>query len=143
MTIKKSVIVGCPPDRAFAVFTREIGRWWPLERGFSMRREAADEIFLIHRVGGRFYERLIDGTELEIGHVTRCEPPRLILFTWKAPAWETATEVEVRFSAVAGGTRVELEHRGFEASPELRERGKGYSGGWETVLAHYVEAANR
>ena len=73
----------------------------------------------------------------------RCEPPRLILFTWKAPDWEAPTEVEVRFSAAPDGTRVELEHRGFETDPQMRERGKGFAGGWDTVLAHYVEDADR
>lgn len=139
MTIRKSVSVRCPPDRAFTVFTREIGRWWPLKRGFSFDRERANEIFLDDRVGGRFYERLIDGTEGEIGRVIRCEPPHLIVFSFNASGWETPTEVEVRFAVEAGGTRVDLEHRGFEASPKMRERGKGFTGGWDIVLAQYLE----
>lgn len=139
MTIRKSVSVRCPPDRAFTVFTREIGRWWPLKRGFSFDRERANEIFLDDRVGGRFYERFIDGTEGEIGRVIRCEPPHLIVFSFNASGWETPTEVEVRFAVEAGGTRVDLEHRGFEASPKMRERGKGFTGGWDIVLAQYLE----
>jgi uncharacterized protein YndB with AHSA1/START domain len=142
MTIRKSVTVRCPPDKAFRVFTREIGHWWPLARGFSMDRERAHEIYLDDRVGGRFYERFIDGAECEIGRVIRSEPPHLIVFTFKPPAWEEATEVEVRFAAEAGGTRVELEHRGFDASPGMRKRGKNFSGGWETVLAQYVGSAD-
>lgn len=143
MTIRKSVNVGCSPDKAFRVFTRELGRWWPLKRGFSMARERANEIFLDDHVGGRFYERFSDGSECEIGRVIRSEPPHLIVFTFKSPAWDTATEVEVRFAAVAGGTRVDLEHRGFEVSPTMQERGKGFAGGWDVVLAQYVEDANR
>jgi Activator of Hsp90 ATPase homolog 1-like protein len=60
------------------------------------------------------------------------------VFTFKSPAWEAATEVEVRFSAEAGGTRVELEHRGFDISPSMRERSKAFANGWEVVLAQYV-----
>jgi uncharacterized protein YndB with AHSA1/START domain len=143
VTIHKSVIVGCAPETAFRVFTREIGRWWPLKRGFSMDRERANEIFLDDHVGGRFYERFVDGTECEIGRVVSCDPPHLIMFTFKSPAWEAATEVEVRFAAEAGGTRVDLEHRGFEISPRMRERGKGFAGGWDVVLSQYVADANR
>jgi uncharacterized protein YndB with AHSA1/START domain len=143
MTIRKSVSVRCPPERAFAVFTREIGRWWPLKRGFSFDRERAYEIFLDDRVGGRFYERFVDGSESEIGRVIRCEPPHLIVFGFNGSDWGAPTEVEVRFAAEAGGTRVELEHRGFAGSPQMRERGKGFAGGWDVVLAEYVETANR
>jgi uncharacterized protein YndB with AHSA1/START domain len=141
MTIRKSVSVRWPPDRAFAIFTREIGRWWPVKRGFSFDRERAHEIFLDDRVGGRFYERFNDGSESEIGRVIRCEPPHLIVFGFRGPDWEVSTEVEVRFAAEAGGTRVELEHRGFETTPKMRERGKGFTGGWDVVLAAYVETA--
>lgn len=142
MTIRKSIIIHCAPDTAFRVFTREIGRWWPLKRGFSFGRERAHEIFLDDWVGGRFYERFLDGTECEIGRVTRCDPPRLIAFTFRSPDWEAATEVEVRFATAEGGTRVELEHRGFDAGPKMRESGKGFIGGWDTVLAQYAGHAD-
>lgn len=72
----------------------------------------------------------------------RCDPPHLIIFDWKAPDWETATEVEVRFSAEAGGTRVDLEHRGREAGPKIGESRKRFAGGWDTVLAQYVAHAD-
>ncbi|HJU18267.1 MAG TPA: SRPBCC domain-containing protein [Stellaceae bacterium] len=142
MTIRKSVTVRCAPDQAFRVFTREIGRWWPLERGFSYGRERAHAIFLDDRAGGRLYERFTDGTEFEIGRVIRCDPPHLIVFTWKSPDWEAATEVEVRFAAAAEGTRVDLEHRGWEAGPKMREGGEGFARGWDTVLAQYVGRAD-
>ena len=142
MTIRKSVTVCCPPEVAFRVFTREIGRWWPLHRGYSHGFERKEAIFLDDHVGGRFYERFTDGTELEIGRVSRVEPPHLILFTWQSPGWEAATEVEVRFIAEAAGTRVDLEHRGFEA-PAMQPRGIEFDRGWNAVFDHYVEAANR
>ena len=41
MTIQKSVTVRCTPDKAFRVFTREIGLWWPLDKGFSYGGELA------------------------------------------------------------------------------------------------------
>ena len=144
MTIRKSIAVGCPPERAFRIFTREIGQWWPLARGFSFGRERAKEIFLDEREGGRLYERFTDGSEFEIGRVMRCTPPELIVFSWKAPDWEAATEVEVRFSATAGGgTRVELEHRGWEALANFAARSKGFTGGWDIVLGQFAGHADQ
>lgn len=143
MTIRKSVTVRCAPEKAFRIFTGEIGRWWPLKRGFSYGRERAKDIFLDGYAGGRLYERFTDGTEFEVGRVIRCDPPRLIVFTWKSPDWEAATEVEVRFSAEPEGTRVELEHRGWEAGPKMSESGKGFAGGWDTVLEQYVSHVNK
>jgi uncharacterized protein YndB with AHSA1/START domain len=142
MTIRKSVTVRCAPDRAFRAFTREIGRWWPLDKGFSYGNERRKEIFLEDHTGGRLYERFTDGTEFEIGRVTRCEPPELILFTWKSPSWEAETEVEVHFNAAAEGTRVELEHRGWEAGTKMSESGKGFARGWDTVMADYAAHAD-
>ena len=143
MNIRKSVTVRCPPERAFRIFTHEIRRWWPLARGFSYGGDRANEIFLDDREGGRLYERFADGSEFEIGRVLRCDPPHLILLTWKAPDWEAATEVEVRFSAEAGGTRVELEHRGWDAGPTVRDHNKNFAGGWEIVLGQYAAEADR
>jgi glutathione S-transferase len=64
VTIRKSLVVGCPPEQAFTVFTREIGRWWPLRRGFSFDRDRAHEIVLDDHVGGRFFERFTDGWDV-------------------------------------------------------------------------------
>jgi uncharacterized protein YndB with AHSA1/START domain len=141
MTIRKSITVARPPEVAFRVFTAEIGAWWPLKQGFSFGRERAKDIFLEPRVGGRFYERFTDGTEFEVGRVTAYQPPNEIAFTWKDPDWEGATEVEVRFIAEGAGTRIELEHRGWEQGPMMEKQGKGYDDGWDIVLAKYVSRA--
>ena len=53
-----------------------------------------------------------------VGHVTACEPPRRIVFTWEDPDWEGPTEVEVRFAPEGNVTRVEVEHRGWEVGPK-------------------------
>ena len=141
MTIRKSITLSRPPEIAFRVFTSEIGAWWPLKKGFSFGRERAKDIFIEPRVGGRFYERFTDGTEFEVGRITAFEPPRLVSFTWKDPSWEGSTEVEVRFLAEGAGTRLELEHRGWEQGPIMEKQGGGYSDGWGIVLADYVARA--
>ncbi len=138
MTIRKAISVARPPEIAFRVFTEEIGKWWPLKEGFSFGRERAKEMFIEGRVGGRLFERFIDGTEFEVGRVTAYQPPHVIALTWKGPDWDGPTELEIRFIAEANGTRVELEHRGWEQAPIMREAGKRYDGGWEIVLARYA-----
>ena len=139
MTISKSIFVKRPIDAAFRLFTAEIGKWWPLKDGFSFGRERADQIFIEGRVGGRFFERFTDGEEHEVGRVTVYEPPGRVVFTWRQPAWNAATEVEVRFVAEVDGTRVLLEHRGWEAlSEEFAKAREGYSGGWDRILSRYA-----
>ena len=143
MTIKKSIHVKRPVDRAFRLFTEGIGKWWPLKEGFSMDSSRAADIFLEGHVGGRFFERLTDGEEIEIGRVTAYAPPDRITFTFKMPSWEGPTEVEVRFSEDAGGTRVDLEHRGWErAGARARELRDRFNGGWERVIACFAARAS-
>ncbi len=142
MTIRKSIRVGRSPEVVFRVFTEEINAWWPLKEGFSFHNgRGPKDIVLEGRVGGRFFERFSDGTEFEVGRVTAYEPPKSVAFTWKDPNWEGPTEVEVRFVPDGTGTRIELEHRGWEASPTMEKAGKGYTDGWNLVLARYVSRA--
>jgi glutathione S-transferase len=139
MKITKSIFVRRPVDAAFRHFTAEIGRWWPLKEGFSHGGERANEIFIEGRVGGRFYERYTDGEESAIGRITVFEPPERVAFTWRHPAWNTDTLVEVRFIPEGDGTRVTLEHRGWESAGEPGRRGYDEFGrGWEVVLSRYA-----
>jgi uncharacterized protein YndB with AHSA1/START domain len=144
MTIRKSVHVKRPVEKTFRLFTDGIGKWWPLKEGFSFDTKRAAEIFLEGRVGGRFFERYSDGEEFEIGVVTAYAPPERIVFTFNTPNWEAPTEVEVRFSPDADGTRVDLEHRGWErAGARARAARDGYNGGWEKVLGFFVAAGTQ
>ncbi len=111
MTIHKSIRVERPPATAFKAFCEEIGQWWP--KGPSFNGKDLADMCIEGRIGGRFYERYSDGTEYDIGQVTAYQPPGRVAFTWRAPSWEVATQVEVRFIADGAGTRVELEHSGW------------------------------
>ena len=142
MTIRKSIHVKRPVERTFRLFTEDIGKWWPLKEGFSFGGERAAEVFLEGREGGRFFERFADGEEFDVGLVTAYVPPTRIVFTWKAPEWDGPTEVEVRFSPEEDGTRVDLEHRGWErAGARGGDRRKDYERGWNRVLACFVNHA--
>jgi uncharacterized protein YndB with AHSA1/START domain len=135
MTIHKSIWVAKPPAVSFKVFCEEMIEWWP---GGFRGKDSRPRLEL--RVGGRFYERTPEGGEYDIGRVTAYEPPALVAFTWRAPSWDVTTQVEIRFSAENGGTRVDLEHSGWEQSAKTRDARTNYDTGWGTVLGFYETA---
>jgi len=144
VTVRQSVFVELGADDAFRLFTDGIGQWWPLDEGFSYGGDRAREIFLEPREGGRFYERFIDGDELQVGTVIACTPPRNIVFTWRSPDWRAETEVEVTFVAGDRGTTVEVEHRGFDRlGPDGAAIAQRWVGGWPRVVRAYADTANR
>ena len=135
MTIRKSIWIARPQERCFKAFCEEMSGWWP--GGFGGK----DSIPRIEcRVGGRFYEKKPDGAEYEIGSVTAYQPPAMVAFTFRAPTWDVSTIVEVRFSTDGDGTRIELEHSGWDQDAKTRDARKNYDSGWEAVLGHYQKA---
>ena len=139
MTIRKSIRVERPAEIAFKLFCEQIGHWWP--KGPSFGGKQATGMFIEGRVGGRFYQVYADGTDFEIGRVTVYQPPSIVAFTWRAPSWDVTTQVEVRFIPEGAGTRVELDHSGWEKTEKVREFRKNYDGGWDTMLGHYQSFA--
>ena len=99
-----TVTVAAEPMRAFAAFTYEIDSWWvrgPINffdsgRAVAMRIEP--------EVGGRVLEVYEDppGDALELGRITVWNPG--VQLTYRSRVDDT--EVDVRFDAVDGGTRV-------------------------------------
>ena len=132
--------VAVPVERAFEVFTRRVGDWWPLHTHSCFEDEAAAVAF----EGERLVERSKAGEEAVWGEVLAWEPPSRIAFTWH-PGYaegDPVTEVEVRFRAQGGSTVVELEHRGWERLGERAEEARaGYEIGWPIVLGSYAQAA--
>jgi uncharacterized protein YndB with AHSA1/START domain len=148
LAIRRTVTVSASVERAFDVFTRGIETWWPLEtHSISAARGGGtpQELHLELREGGRFYERT-DGEEHSWGSVLAYEPPSRIVLEWHVNPENPATEIEVTFTAVGAGTRVDLVHSGWERfdDPEGETRANyGSENGWEKVLAGYAEAAER
>ena len=130
-SVRTSIVVDAPRERAFSVFTADMGRWWPKEHHI-LRSELADTVFE-PRVGGAIIDRGTDGSECRWGRVLAYDPPERVVFSWDISlAWEIetdperASEVEVRFAEEAPGrTRVELEHRNLER----------HGPGWESMRA--------
>jgi uncharacterized protein YndB with AHSA1/START domain len=133
--VRTSIVVAAPIDRAFAVFTTDIGSWWPTEHHI-LQAELAEMIFE-PRVGGHIYDRGTDGSESHWARVLAYEPPRRVVFSWDVSLqWQLETdpdrtsEVEVRFSEESPGrTLVELEHRNID------RHGDGWEGMRDTVAS--------
>jgi uncharacterized protein YndB with AHSA1/START domain len=148
MAARRSITVNASPERAFDVFTRGFNSWWPLETHHIGKTDAVEAIMEPH-AGGRWFERDADGNECEWGYVTEFDSPRRVLLAWHLtpefsfdPDAERATEVEVTFTPVEGGTLVELEHRGFEKHGEdgvkMRDAVNA-PGGWADLLQLYAK----
>ena len=82
------------------------------------------------------FERDAKGSETLWGIVQAWEPPHRLAFTWQVniPP-EQAQRIDVTFTPVAGGTRVELVHSGWEKlGPAGATRRENYDKGWVRVF---------
>ena len=141
--LRLTLDVACPPDHAFAVWTSGIDSWWP--RDHTVTGGPGLRVVLEPRIGGRIFEHTADGAEHDWGEVTLWEPPRRLAYRWHLgqPPGD-ATVVDIQFVPDgAGGTRVEIEHRGWERlgqrAEQLRDRN---SAGWAGLLPHFHEATD-
>jgi uncharacterized protein YndB with AHSA1/START domain len=130
----KSVVVRCARDKAFRLFTDDLAKWWPL-KGFHAAPDP-DTCVFEGFAGGRVYERSVAGAECVWGRVEAWEPPARVAFSWMVSGGaDQAQRVEVTFTAVGDGTRVELIHSGWE---KLGDRAASvrdsYDRGWVAVL---------
>jgi uncharacterized protein YndB with AHSA1/START domain len=146
-TVRSSAEVGAPIDRAFRVFTHEIGTWWDPTHHI-LAGELAEMVFEPF-VGGYVYDRGVDGSECRWARVLAYEPPRRLVISWDiSPRWqiesdlEHTSEVEVRF--VPEGethTRVQLEHRNLDRHGDRwRMLHDGIAGdeGWALYLRRFA-----
>ncbi|MDQ4059037.1 MAG: SRPBCC family protein [Actinomycetota bacterium] len=137
----KSVVVARPLDDAFALFTERMGSWWPTD-SHSIGGDKVTGVVFESRLDGRIYETTSDGDEYDWARVLVWEPPRRFVMSWHpSPDSPAATEVEVRFTQVGEGTRVDLEHRFWERlGDRAAEARADYDPGWDYVLAQLIAA---
>ncbi len=141
--VRKRRVVPIPPDQAFALFTTGLPTWWPVRTHSIAEREDVG-VRVDGRIGGHIVEVAPDGSECSWADIIGWDPPHRVVLAWHPhPDPVTSTIVEVRFTAVDGGTQVDLEHRAFEELGDERgpEARAGYHEGWEPVLDDYVAAA--
>jgi uncharacterized protein YndB with AHSA1/START domain len=131
--IRKMVELDAPLGLAFEVWTRHVGRWWPLAL-HSVGRADTTGCFIEPGVGGRLYETSRSGVEHQWGTVAVWEPPRRLAYSWH-PLVDLSerTMVLVMFTPLAPGrTRLSLTHSGWQ--PGQEERRTRYHAGWDGVL---------
>jgi uncharacterized protein YndB with AHSA1/START domain len=127
-----TTVIAVDPATAFAVFTEEIGAWW---------RPKVRDLFREGRTGvmkfepgpnGRLVEVYADAPEdlFEVGRVLTWIPGERLVFEWRQRGFRPRdmTHVEVRFEAVEQGTRVTLEHRGWDSFPPEHPARHGWTG---------------
>src|ERR1700677_330353 len=110
--VQTSIVVEAPADRAFRVFTEQLGDFKPREH--NMLGVEIAETVLEPRVGGAVFDRGVDGTVCRWARVLAYEPPDRLVISWDiSPRWEVerdpqkSSEVEIRFIAEsADRTRV-------------------------------------
>ena len=139
--LRLSLVVECPAEHAFAVWTARTTQWWPVTH--TVTAQPGLEVVFEGRAGGRIFERTAAGVEVDWGEITVWEPPRRLGYLWHiATDRSDATEVEINFVDQGDATtRVEIEHRGWE---RLGAKGRSWRdenmGGWSGVLPLYAAA---
>jgi uncharacterized glyoxalase superfamily protein PhnB len=133
-SVTASVEVAVDPETAFRIFTEEIDAWWV--RGpvnfYNAARAVGKRIE--PGVGGRYLEIYDDaaGDALEIGRITVWEPGRRLGYRSSLDD----TEVDIRFEAIPGGTRVALEQRIIPGGKSAR-----FLSGWANILGWFADRA--
>ena len=136
--VRKTVTVDCAVEEAFRVFTADAASWWPVET-HSIHQKVSEIVFEPH-AGGEVYEIAESGERGHWATVLEWDPPSRLVLAWNILNAEAEpTEVEVRFLPDEGGTRVELEHRGWERLADGgAEKRANYDTGWDFVLGKYT-----
>jgi uncharacterized protein YndB with AHSA1/START domain len=155
--VRKTILVRTPIDRAFSVFVEQMETWWPATHHIGSTPFEA--IFVEPRVGGRWYERDVEGNQCDWGKVLAWDPPHRVCFSWHVgpghdqPDWKVdpdpAKASEVEFTFVPEGpsaTRVNLEHRCLERHGEGYEQLRAIfdgPGAWVTILEIFAKVAEK
>ena len=111
--------VAASPERAFEVFTEEVGLWWRPNGLFRLHPQSPGKVAFEGGLGGRFIETLPDGKVFEIGRITAWEPG----VRWRSAGARRPSRRISRPRSRCGSsrwgtqTRVTVEHRGWDSVP--------------------------
>ncbi len=137
----RTATVARQPADAFAVFTTEIGAWWPLPtHGLFGARSGG-----VRFVDNRLVEVATDGTESTWAEVVAWDPPSRLALRWHpGRPGASAGLVTITFDPDEAGTRVQVRHDGWEAfgaEALAQRRNKVGPSAWGYVLDHFADGA--
>ena len=119
--IMVSIRLKVAPAAAFELFTARVDEWWRKGPKYRMNAEKGGRLRFEPGEGGRLVEIYDEaaGDLFEIGRILVWRPGERLVFEWRQPNFtaEQVTEVDIGFAAVEGGTRLTLEHRGWDTLP--------------------------
>jgi uncharacterized protein YndB with AHSA1/START domain len=149
--IRRSIVVHCSVEHAFSVFTQQMSSWWPLDTHSRAVDEELPGVTAVGvevepRAGGQVLERLSSGQRLSWGRILVWDPPARLVIAWKPNKKPLPpTELELSFRTEGAGTRVLLEHRGWERLGDSGEKIRaGYVEGWPKLFdARFGPAADK
>ena len=138
--VESSVTVSVPIERAWAAFTGEFTAWWPRDHHIGEADMA--EAIIEPRSGGRWFERGVDGSECDWGRVLVWDPSTHLALSWHLdsefrydPDPDRCSQVDIRFTAVDGGTEVVLTHSGLDRHGAGWEQlATGVGNGWPGII---------
>jgi uncharacterized protein YndB with AHSA1/START domain len=129
--VRKQVTVTASQQRAFALFTNEMSRWWPATH--SILKSPLKQYIVEPRAGGRWYAVGEDGSTGQTGYVIEWQPPQRLVLAWQLNGDESERS-----------TRVELEHRNLQRMGDKAAQIRGMvdaPGGWTAVLESFKKCA--
>jgi uncharacterized protein YndB with AHSA1/START domain len=130
--VEVTTVVAADPATAFAAFTDDVDAWWAHRPRFRSSLEPRGEMRFEGGEGGALVEIWDDaaGRRHELGRILTWKPGDRLVFEWRPRLFRAneSTQVDVRFEPVAGGTRVTLVHRGWEAIPLDHKVRHGHEG---------------
>ncbi len=147
-SVSTAVDVDVSIERAFQVFTAEIGTWWDTDK--HILDAPLREMVFEPRVGGNIIDRGPDGSECRWARVLAYEPPHRVCFSWDINTrWQIepdpakCSEIEILFTATSPGrTHVVLTHRHLDRHGDGWESMRdAVSSGWS--LTRFADVAEQ
>jgi hypothetical protein len=149
--IVSSITVAADAEAAFRAFVERVGEWWHVDGPYWNDADRRIDMRMEPGPAGRLVEvyDAAKGEGFEVGRIVGWQPGRRLAFLWRQANWtaDESTEVEVRFEpsgqSAGSGTRVTLEHAGWDRVASDPTAWEGYQEGWDELLGWYAEVVTK